>query len=163
MERANLEWLLRRTTPYERWRAPLDARLRQAIVMSGVSSALVLAVLWALPIIWQLVASPFLLFLRPQFGAILELISRARLALLALNLVSATIWVALAIVTRGLRAGRRLWHWIGFGEVAIGALNGLVLALALTIVLLNLAVWSIFAAVMIGLLLGFLRRPSPSQ
>jgi hypothetical protein len=160
VERANLDWLLRRATPYERWRAPLDTRLRQAIVMSGASSILVLITLWELPVISQLTPSPFLLFLRPQFGAILALISRARLPLLALNLVSATVWVALAIGTRGLRTGRGLWHWVGFGEVAIGALNGLVLALALAIVLLNLALWAIFAAVAIGLLLGFLRRPN---
>jgi hypothetical protein len=160
MERANLDWLLRRATPYERWRAPLDTRLRQAIVMSGVSSALVLLMLWALPVIAQLVPSSFLLLLRPQFGAILQLIFRARLPLLALSLVSSINCVALTIATRGLRAGRGIWHWVGFGQVAIGAINGLILALALAIVLLNLALWIMFAAVAIGLLLGFLRGPT---
>ncbi|HEU5101918.1 MAG TPA: hypothetical protein VFU22_23010 [Roseiflexaceae bacterium] len=159
MERANLDWLLRRATAYERWRAPLDTRLRQAIVMSGAGSALVLLTLWALPLISQLEPSPFLLFLRPQFGAILGLLSRARLPLLVLNLVCAMNCVALTIATRGLRAGRGLWHWVGFCQAAIGAINGLILALALAIVLLNLALWVICAAVALGLLLGFLGRP----
>jgi hypothetical protein len=159
VERANLQWLLRQATPYERWRAPIDARLRWGMLCSGASIALSLATLWNLPLVAQVAQLQFLLLLRPQLGALLGQLAHVRLPLLRLDIVCAVVFAALAVATRGLRAGRAAWHWALLAQIAIGAANAFVLALALGIVLLNLALWLILAAFVLGLLVGVFRGP----
>jgi hypothetical protein len=158
MERANLEWLLRQATAYERWRAPIDGRLRRMLLYSGASIALALCALWALPLLARLAQSPFLFVLRPQLGALLEQLQRARSPLLGLSAASAAAFAVLAIATRGLRAGRATWHWAGLVCVVIGAAHGFVIALALGVFLLNLALWIIIVAFVLGILMGVFRR-----
>ena len=158
MERANLEWLLRQATAYERWRAPIDSLLRRMILYSGASIALALCALSLLPLLAQLAESPFLFVLRPQLGALLDLLQRVRTPLLVLSTASAVVFVVLACVTSGLRAGRAAWHWAGFGYVVIGAAHGFVIALALGVFLLNLALWIIIVVFVLGILMGMFRR-----
>lgn len=126
METVNLEGFLHRATPYERWRAPLDPRLRQAVILSGISIATTLVALWTLPTLLSLSDSDFFLVLGPQFGGVLAAMYQARPLLVGLNLTSAAAYVALLAFTRGLRAGRAEWHWAAFGEIAIGAVNGFI-------------------------------------
>ena len=125
MDSVRLDELLRRATPYERWRAPLDRRLRRTAVLSGVSILIVLVGLTAL-----LVLGPSEL---PALFA----------TLLVIDLVGAAVYVWLIVATDRLRTGRPCWHWVALGEVALGALNGLLLALALAGGLLFLVVTAI--------------------
>jgi hypothetical protein len=159
MERVNLEWLLYRATAYERWRAPFDARLRRSVALSGVCMLATLLILYGLPMLSPLTRSSFFLILRTYFATMLELLLQARPFIFALDLIGASVFVALLALTRGLREGRAAWHWLGFAEVAIGVFNGFVLALALAIVAINLALWLLIIAFVGGLLLGVLRRP----
>jgi hypothetical protein len=92
MDGVTLGRLLRRATPYERWRAPLDRRLRQAAVLSGASILIVLLVPTAL---WSL--TPF----EPP---------GAYWALAAVDLVGAALFVRLLTATDGLRAATPGWH-----------------------------------------------------
>lgn len=156
MESVNLEAFLRRATPYERWRAPLDPKLRQAVILSGVSIATTLVALWALPALLPLSDADFFLVLGPQFGRIMATLYQARPALVALNLTSASMYVALLAATQGLKAGRAVWHWAAFGELAIGAVNGFILALEMAIVLVNLVLWIIIITVAIVAALALL-------
>ncbi len=163
MEIVNLEGFLRRTTPYERWRSPLDPRLRQGVIVSGVSIITTLVALWMLPSLLSLSDSDFFLVLGPQFGGVLSAMYQTRPFLVGLNLISAAAYVALLVFTRGLKAGRAEWHWAAFGEIVIGAANGFILALEVAIVVINLLLWiiiiTIAIAVGLALLAGMTRSP----
>ena len=73
-----------------------------------------------------------------------------------LNLICAGMYVALLITTRGLEAGRAAWHWIAFGEVTIGAVNGFILALEVAIVVINLVLWIVAITTVMLIVLGLL-------
>lgn len=163
MESVNLEAFLRRATPYERWRAPLDPRLRQAVIVSGISIATALVVLWTLPTLLPLSDSDFFLVLGPQFGGILDAMYQARPLLVGLNLISVAVYVALLAFTRGLRAGRAEWHWAAFGEIAIGAVNGFILALEVAMVVINLVLWIIIITLVITAALALLAGMASSS
>lgn len=156
MESINLEGFLRRATPYERWHAPLDLKLRQAVILSGISIVTTLVALWALPALLLLSESDFFLVLGPQFGGIVAAMYQASPILVTLNLISAAGYVALLAATRGLEAGRAVWHWVAFGEVAIGAMNGFILALEVAIVAINLVLWIVMITLAIAVALGVL-------
>lgn len=163
MESVNLEAFLRRATPYERWRAPLDPRLRQAVIVSGISIVTALVVLWTLPTLLPLSDSDFFLVLGPQFGGILDAMYQARPLLVGLNLISVAVYVALLAFTRGLRAGRAEWHWAAFGEIAIGAVNGFILALEVAMVVINLVLWIIIITLVITAALALLAGMASSS
>ena len=127
MDGVTLGRLLRRATPYERWRAPLDRRLGQAAVLSGASIVIVLLVPTAL---WSL--TPF----EPP-GAFW--------ALAAVDVVGAAAFARLLAATDGLPTGTPRWHRVAFGLVLVGAPNGFILSVALAWALLVLTFWAIGA------------------
>jgi len=163
MESVNLEGFLRRATPYERWRAPLDPKLRRAVILSGISIVTTLVALWTLPALLPLSDSDFFLVLGPQFGRILAAMHQAHPILVALNLISAAVYATLLATTQGLRVGRAVWHWAAFGEVTIGAMNGFILALEVTIVAINLALWIVIITLAIVGALGLLAGMASSS
>jgi hypothetical protein len=110
--------LLASATPYERWAAPLDRRLVACVVLSGVAIGLVLGALTAgLALLPATLAGPLY-------------------ALLALDLVAATLFAAVVLRTDRLRHARPLWHRLAFAITIVGALNGLLIALAAAAMLL---------------------------
>jgi hypothetical protein len=137
MECVNLETFLRRATPYERWRAPLDPKLERAVVLSGLSIVTALLALWMLPGLLPPADSRFFLVLGSLFRAVLAGVQRVRSILIVLNLISVGVYVALLIATQGLEAGRAKWHWVAFGETVIGVLNGCILLLPVGIIAIN--------------------------
>lgn len=154
MESVNLEGFLRRATPYERWRAPLDPKLRQAALLSGISIAIALVTLWALPGLQSLSDSPFFLVLDSQFDKIMTAMHQMRTILITLNLICVGMYAALLVTTRGLQTGRVAWHWIAFGEVVVGAGNGFVLAFEAAILVINAMLWIIAITMVMLLVLG---------
>jgi len=131
--------------------------------MSGISIITTLVALWTLPTLLSLSDSGFFLVLGPQFGAVLAAMYQIRPLLVGLNLISTAAYVALLAFTQGLRAGRAEWHWAAFGEIAIGAVNGFILALEVAIVVINLVLWIVIITVVITVGLALLAGMASSS
>jgi hypothetical protein len=116
MRRVTLEEFLRQARPYERWRAPFDLRLHQSLRWSALCIALMCLLLWDLP------------WLAASFGGLLWVVDWARPALVALNVASVLLAVALLKRTHGLRAGRPAWHWAALALSVVGVADGFILA-----------------------------------
>jgi len=119
VEYVNLKGFLRRATPYERWPAPLNPTLRDAVVLSGVSIIAMVAILLFWPS-WL-----------PLANRVFARLPDSRSFLLALELFSALVYVVLWFYTKGLRSGRAIWHRVAFGVSTIGAINGFIIGLKL--------------------------------
>lgn len=119
MECVNLKGFLRRARPYERWPAPLNPALRDAVVLSGVSIIVMVAILLIRPSWLPLANWAFARF--PGLHTFL----------LTVNLLSALVYVALWFCTTGLRSGRAIWHRVALGVSLIGAIDGFIIGLKL--------------------------------
>jgi len=137
----NLAELLSRTIPYEDWRAPIDDNLRRAALLAGPTILAGLLLILALPAMLPLTESSFFLVLGDQFGGILLALYQLTPFLVAFNLASLVVYLVLLLATNGLEAGRPHYHWAAVVEVLIGAANGLVMALELAIILINIVLW----------------------
>lgn len=120
MEPVNLKGFLRRATPYERWPAPLNPTLCDAVVLSGVSIIVMIVILLVRPS-WL-----------PMAGWAFARFPGLRTFLLTVNLLSALVYIVLWIKTRGLSFGRAIWHQVAFAEATIGAMNSFIIGLKLT-------------------------------
>ena len=141
MHSVNLADLLSRTTPYEQWRAPIDHNLRRAALLAGPTILAGLLLILALPAMLPLTDSSFFLVLGDQFGGILLALYQLTPFLVAFNLASLVVYLVLLVATNGLEAGRPHYHWAAVVEVLIGAANGVVMALELAIILINIVLW----------------------
>jgi len=149
-----LDRFIQAATPYERWRAPLDQRLRVSVLLSGVSILTSLLLLLALPPQPDAADSWFFLVLGGLFRSLLSLLQSAWPILLAINLVSAALYALLLVFTSGLRAGRPIWHWIAFIQIIVGAADGCILALQLAIIVINIALWVLAVLLVLGFFYG---------
>ncbi len=104
--------LLDRATPYERWGAPLDRRLRACVILSGAAIGIVLAALAAAGLLEPAV-----------LGGLAT-------ALLVVDLVGLALFAGLALSTDWFRHACPVWHRLALAVCIVGALNGLVIALA---------------------------------
>lgn len=154
MRRLTLNELLERAMAYEHWRAPLDPTLRRAALASGGSIGLALLAVWFLPDLAGLADTPFMLVLGTFYGDMLDWLGRHRALLLGSIGVSACAYLLLLTLTGGFRAGQPGRHWATFGVVAIGALNGCVLAVMAAVVLVNLVLVLLLAGCILVLLAG---------
>ena len=77
---------LDKAVSYERWRAPLDPRLRHAVILSGISILTTLLCLLALPqlLLWS--RSDFFILLQPQFQGVLSFLYPWQTTLIYFNL-----------------------------------------------------------------------------
>jgi hypothetical protein len=116
MRRVTLEEFVRQARPYERWRAPFDLQLYQSLRWSGLCIALMCLLLWDLP------------WLSAWFGGLLWVLDWARPALVALNVGSLLLAVALLKHTHGLQAGRPAWHWAALALSVVGVADAFILA-----------------------------------
>lgn len=154
MQNAKLADLMARATPYERWRAPLDPGLVRGMGLAGLSIGIALVALWAMPMILDLPGLDFFWILGPQYVFVLSAIHSARAGLIIMNVFSGITFFVTLGVTRGLRTGRAVWHWVCFGIVAIGTANAVVLSVEIGILAVNLIIWiSIMIAAAIGIVL----------
>lgn len=157
----SLDGLLRCATPYERWRTPLHASLRTAMLLSLASTISALLVLWLLPAFPQPARLDVLLVGRDQLAASLAWTSAHR-ALLAGIAGSTLILQVLGCAISGmLHAARLSVHWLILALVAAGVVHAFVLAVVLAVVLVNVIIWVLLlfsAAYLVARVLWALRR-----
>lgn len=150
MNHIKLADFLDRTTVYEQWRAPLNPELRRGVWRSVASLLLTLIVLWCLPMLTRVVDPGYFLV-----GGTLYTHSTAWMITqtgLLSGGVLGTLGGALVmlVVTRGLQTGRRRWHWAGLAVVVAGVIPAAGLALLLTLILFNLALWLLIGVTVVG-------------
>lgn len=150
---ANLADLLARTTPYERWRAPLDDRVRWGAMISG-PVCLGMLVLGNVALeLWL----PGLGTLTGSSGVVLtKLMKGIVIALMGMNLSGLLLYGPLLVTTNGLREGSANWQWIAFGEALLCAFQGALLAVAAVVALVVCLFWFIIAGlIVLALFAGF--------
>ncbi len=82
MHSVKLEEVLKRSTRYEDWRAPLSPPLREAALVSGLSALVIPVLLWVIPLGQAFGQSGFFIILGNQFSWILYLLVSMRPVLL---------------------------------------------------------------------------------
>lgn len=151
----DLRSLLERATPYEAWRAPLDETLRRGVYMSAASTVLGLVVIMALPGLHAAGVRSAMILQGPMVGLLRGVATFSPL-LGAMNLFAMALHLVLLVVTRGWLEGRPLHHWAAGGMTVVGALNAFIVAMGLSLFLLNLVVMALVGiAILIMLVVAF--------
>jgi hypothetical protein len=154
MKRFTLDDVIQRSTRYEKWKAELDPRLQQGLVWSGYAIFSAIGFLLLLPVLLPWTRSDLFLVLGPELQGVFLFLLNLMPLLLTVNLIGVIAYIALLWITEGLeKPPVAVWHYTAFAEVALGAVNAFVLALAGAIVVLNLFLWIV--AIVIGLLVLF--------
>lgn len=154
MKRFTLDDVIQRATSYDDWKASLDPRLQQGLVWSGYTIFTTIGFLLLLPAILPLTGSDLFLVLGPQLQEFCFFLLDLMPLLLTINLIAVVAYIALLWITEGLeKPPVTAWHYTAFAEVALGAVNAFVLALAAAIVVLNLFLWIV--AIVLGVIVLF--------
>ena len=157
MKRFTLDDVIQRSTRYEKWKAELDPRLQQGLVWSGYAIFGAIGFLLLLPVLLSWATTDLFLVLGPEFQSICFFLLNLMPLLLTVNLIAVVAYIALLWITEGLeKPPVAVWHYTAFAEVALGAVNAFVLALAGAIVVLNLFLWVLAIALVLMILFAFL-------
>ena len=150
--RVALADLLERAVPYERWRAPFDARLRLLTWLAGAALLAHFLFLLVLPGMLQWGHSAFFVWFGGTFRGLLAWM-REHMTLLALiNLTALGVYLALLWHTRNLHMGTLTWQRVAFGELAAGAVGTLPLVVTAAIIFINILWWIFVICLVIGFL-----------
>ena len=110
MYRVTLDEFMERACPYEAWRAPMDARLRNGIWIAGAGALATPLFVFLLPVLAPLGATWLFFLFGPQFAGLLSLLETLRLYLLVADGV--TLFGVLTVMgeTEGLRHATPGWQ-----------------------------------------------------
>ena len=147
-----LDHVIARSTEYELWGAPIDQRLRQATIISGSTIVLNLLGLLMLPGFISFTYTEFFLVGSGFLRGLLLFMYQMHPWLIGLNLVCMAAFGVLLYFTNQLESGNAHWHDLATAEVVIGSICGLILAIELTVIVLNVAIWIVIGilAVVVG-------------
>ena len=144
-----LDHVLDKSTEYELWGAPFDERLRQATIISGATIVLNLGALLMLPGFISFTYTEFFLVGSGFMRGLLLFMYQMQPWLIGLNLVCMIAYGVLLYFTNQLESGNAHWHDLATAEVVIGTICGLILAVELTVIVLNVAIWIVIGIVAI--------------
>jgi hypothetical protein len=157
MKPLDLDELVRRAAPYERWEAPLAPGLRLGALLSAGATAATLGLLAALEPAWETLRHPLWLALPPQLFDLIGWALTRRSALAGALVCYLVAIGCVAGLTGGLRRGAIIWQQLLVGLVALGATQGLALTALAALLLANLLLWLLLITLGLGLLAGALR------
>ena len=147
MQGTTLTTFLPRATVYERWRAPLDRKLRVLALASAPVILICLAPLF--PVLTD--------HLRSQVASLpvgdpalssVRLLQWLLCLVTALDLIGLALYVPMLVATDCLKEARPHWHWVAFAEAILGAFHGFFLALAVAAVVIVAAFWLLMMALL---------------
>ena len=136
-----LDHVLAKSTEYELWGAKFDDRLRQATIISGATIVLNLGALLMLPGFISFTYTEFFWVGSGFMRGLLLFMYQMQPWLIGLNLVCMIAYGVLLYFTNQLESGNAHWHDLATAEVVVGSICGLVLAIELTVIVLNVAIW----------------------
>ena len=148
-----LDHVIARSTEYELWGAPIDQRLRQATIISGSTIVLNLLGLLMLPGFISFTYTEFFLVGSGFLRGLLLFMYQMQPWLIGLNLVCMAAFGVLLYFTNQLESGNAHWHDLATAEVVIGSICGLILAIELTVIVLNVAIWIVIG--ILTIVIGF--------
>ena len=148
-----LDHVIARSTEYELWGAPIDQRLRQATIISGSTIALNLLGLLMLPGFISFTYTEFFLVGSGFLRGLLLFMYQMQPWSIGLNLVCMAAFGVLLYFTNQLESGNAHWHDLATAEVVIGSICGLILAIELTVIVLNVAIWIVIG--ILTIVIGF--------
>jgi hypothetical protein len=161
MSDVTLSDLVEKAEPIENQPVPITNRLRTAAWLSIATFLISLLVYNFLPAPEIVISSKFLLVMEGWLAGLVAFTLQHQSEFTKINAAGLIVAGILKIITRGFTQGRLIFQWLVLAITIIGAANGLLLVSMATIVVSNVLIYGLGAALILtilGLIIYFIVR-----